>query len=74
MLLAGMEAYLPVCSITLSLRSIINHMQNNVEKKDKREEIGINALNAEISRVVARENELRNRTDAIVPDLESELA
>ncbi len=49
-------------------------MQNNVEKKDKREEIGINALNAEISRVVERENELRNRTDAIVPDLESELA
>ncbi len=42
-----------------------------VEKKDEREEIDIVALNAEIARIVARENELRSRIDAIVADLEA---
>lgn len=44
-----------------------------VEKKDEREEIDIVALNAEITRIVARENELRNKIDAIVANLEGEL-
>ena len=41
-----------------------------VEKKDAREEVDIVALNAEIARIVAREDELRRRIDAIVADLE----
>lgn len=45
-----------------------------VEKKDEREEIDIKALNAEIGRIVAREDELRRQIDAIVADLEGELA
>ena len=43
-----------------------------VEKPDYREEIDIVALNAEIERIVAREQELRNEIDAIVADLEEE--
>ena len=42
-----------------------------VEKKDEREEIDIAELNAEIARIVAREDELRRRIDAIVADLEA---
>ena len=41
-----------------------------VEKLDEREEIDIKALNAEIARIVAREDELRKKIDAIVADLE----
>ena len=41
-----------------------------VEKPDEREEIDIKALNAEIARIVAREDELRKKIDAIVADLE----
>lgn len=41
-----------------------------VEKPDEREEIDIKALNAEIARIVAREDELRRKIDAIVADLE----
>lgn len=41
-----------------------------VEKLDEREEIDIKALNAEITRIVAREDELRKKIDAIVADLE----
>lgn len=41
-----------------------------VEKKDEREEVDIVALNAEIARIVAREDELRRKIDAIVADLE----
>lgn len=41
-----------------------------VEKLDEREEIDIRALNAEIARIVAREQELREKIDAIVADLE----
>ena len=41
-----------------------------VEKKDEREEIDIVELNAEIARIVAREDELRRKIDAIVADLE----
>ncbi len=41
-----------------------------VEKKDEREEIDIVALNAEIARIVQREDELRRQIDAIVADLE----
>ncbi|MDO4443612.1 MAG: type I restriction-modification system subunit M [Slackia sp.] len=42
-----------------------------VEKKDDREEIDIVELNAEIARIVAREDELRKQIDAIVADLEA---
>lgn len=42
-----------------------------VEKKDEREEIDIAELNAEIARIVAREDELRRKIDAIVADLEA---
>lgn len=42
-----------------------------VEKKDEREEIDIAELNAEIARIVAREDELRRKIDAIVADLET---
>ncbi len=41
-----------------------------VEKIDEREEIDIVELNAEIARIVAREDELRRKIDAIVADLE----
>lgn len=41
-----------------------------VEKEDTREQIDIKALNAEIARIVAREQELREKIDAIVADLE----
>lgn len=42
-----------------------------VEKKDEREEVDIVALNAEIERIVTREQELREKIDAIVADLEA---
>ena len=42
-----------------------------VEKKDEREEIDIVELNTEIARIVAREDELRRKIDAIVADLEA---
>lgn len=42
-----------------------------VEKKDDREEIDIHKLNAEIKEIVAREQELREKIDAIVADLEA---
>ena len=41
-----------------------------VEKEDTRERVDIKELNAEIGRIVAREQELRERIDAIVADLE----
>ena len=43
-----------------------------VEKADASEEVNITALNAEISRIVARQVELRTAIDAIVADLEGE--
>lgn len=41
-----------------------------VEQKDEREAINITELNARITRIVARQAQLRNRIDAIVADLE----
>ncbi|MCY4128766.1 MAG: type I restriction-modification system subunit M [Gammaproteobacteria bacterium] len=41
-----------------------------VEKRDKREIVNIKELNAEIRRIVVRQNELRDRIDTIVADLE----
>jgi type I restriction enzyme M protein len=41
-----------------------------VEQKDTREAVDIKALNAELARIVAREDELRKAIDAIVADLE----
>ena len=41
-----------------------------VEKEDTREAVDIQALNAEIARIVARQAELRTKIDAIVADLE----
>ncbi|MDO5067585.1 MAG: type I restriction-modification system subunit M [Propionibacteriaceae bacterium] len=42
----------------------------HVEKEDTREAVDIQALNAEIARIVARQSELRREIDAIVADLE----
>ncbi|GAB4405299.1 MAG: hypothetical protein OHK0048_25080 [Rhodoferax sp.] len=41
-----------------------------IEQKDEREVVDIQALNAEIARIVARQAELRAQIDAIVADLE----
>jgi len=41
-----------------------------VEAKDTKEAVNITALNAEIARIVARQQELREQIDAIVADLE----
>lgn len=41
-----------------------------VEKEDTREQVDIKVLNAEIAHIVAREQELREKIDAIVADLE----
>ena len=43
-----------------------------VEKKDTREKIDIDELNARIKGIVVRESELRTQIDAIVADLEGE--
>ena len=43
-----------------------------VEQKDEREAVDIRILNAKISRIVARQAELREQIDAIVADLEGE--
>jgi type I restriction enzyme M protein len=43
-----------------------------VEAEDTREVVDIQALNAEIARIVARQGELRDQIDAIVADLEGE--
>ncbi|SHJ04868.1 type I restriction system adenine methylase (hsdM) [Tessaracoccus bendigoensis DSM 12906] len=45
-----------------------------VEQADTREEVDIVALNAEIARIVARQQELRLSIDAIVADLEGDAA
>ena len=41
-----------------------------VEKPDEREEIDIVALNAEIARIVAHEQELRDAINEVIADLE----
>ena len=41
-----------------------------VEKEDTREKVDIEVLNADIEKIVAREQELREQIDAIVADLE----
>ena len=43
-----------------------------VKKDDTRETVDIHSLNAEIARIVARQDELRKAIDAIVTDLEGE--
>ena len=43
-----------------------------VEPEDTREKVDIKALNAEIAKIVARENELRAKVDAIVAELEAD--
>jgi type I restriction enzyme M protein len=48
-------------------------IQRYVEAKDLREAIDIEALNAEIAEVVARQSDLRGRLDAIVADLKDPL-
>lgn len=45
-----------------------------VEPEDTREKVDIKALNAEIAAIVARENELRTKVDAIVAELEADFA
>ncbi|HWL60374.1 MAG TPA: type I restriction-modification system subunit M, partial [Microbacteriaceae bacterium] len=45
-----------------------------VEQEDTREVVDITALNAEIARIVARQQELRASIDAIVADLEGEVS
>jgi len=46
-------------------------VSSHVEAEDTREKVDIKALNAEIARIVAREEALRAQIDAIVADLES---
>jgi len=41
-----------------------------VEQEDKREVVDITALNAEIERIVAREDELRREINAIIAEIE----
>ena len=48
-------------------------VSSHVEGEDTREAIDITALNAEIARIVARQQELRTAIDAIVADLEGAL-
>ena len=43
-----------------------------VEKKNTREKVDIKELNSEIEHIVVREQELREKIDAIVADLESD--
>jgi type I restriction enzyme M protein len=43
-----------------------------VETEDTTEAVDIEALNAEIARIVARQSELRAKIDAIVADLEGD--
>jgi type I restriction enzyme M protein len=43
-----------------------------VEAEDTTEAVDIEALNAEIARIVARQSELRTKIDAIVADLEGD--
>ena len=65
-------------SSALARRSHITHeheqgieeQQACHEKPDEREEVDIAALNAEIARIVAREQELRDAIDEIIADLE----
>ena len=45
-------------------------MSSYVEKEDKREVIDIKKLNADIEKIVARENELRSAIVEIIQDLE----
>jgi type I restriction enzyme M protein len=45
-------------------------VSSHVEQEDTREVVDITALNAEIARIVARQQELRTAIDAIVADLE----
>ena len=45
-----------------------------VEQPDNREEVDIQALNAKIAAIVARQAELRVQIDTIVADLEGEQA
>ncbi len=49
-------------------------VSSHVEQQDTREAVDIRALNAEITRIVARQAELRTQIDAIVADLEGERA
>ncbi|MDR1688348.1 MAG: type I restriction-modification system subunit M, partial [Clostridiales bacterium] len=43
-----------------------------VEQEDKREKVNITELNAEIERIVAREDILRREIDAIIAEIEGE--
>ena len=45
-------------------------MSTYVEQKDTRENIDITELNAEIERIVAREDVLRREIDAIIAEIE----
>ena len=45
-------------------------VSSHVEQEDTRETVDITALNAEIARIVIRQQELRTAIDAIVADLE----
>ena len=49
-------------------------MSSYVEQLDTHVAVNITVLNAEIARIVARQAELRTQIDAIVTDLEGEVA
>ena len=45
---------------------------NYVDQEDNREIVDINSLNEEIHRIVSQENELRDKIDQIIKDIESD--
>ena len=45
-----------------------------VEQEDTREEVDIEQLNAEIAQIVERENKLRSQLDAIIKELQEDVA
>ena len=53
-------------------REYLISVSSYVEAEDTREAVDIGELNAEITRIVARQAELRTAIDAIVADLEGE--
>ena len=56
----------------IAARDYLLSVSSYVEAEDTRETVDITALNAEIARIVARQQELRASIDAIVADLEAE--
>ena len=56
----------------IAAREYLLSVSSYVEAEDTRETVDITALNAEIARIVARQQELRTSIDAIIADLEAD--